>query len=82
VPIEKVVTKEVEKIITKEVPVYIDRIIEKINRVEVPTEVYKEVYREVSKNDRIREAHEYLFGMIRSQNTSKALEIYHEEASK
>ena len=34
----------------------------------------------MSINDRIREAHEKLIGIGRTQNLQEALEIYHEEA--
>jgi hypothetical protein len=82
--VERIVTKEIEKIVTKEVPVpyYVEKVVEKVDRVEVPKEVFREVLREVRTVDRVREAHEHLFGMVRPQNTQRALEIYEEEAAK
>jgi hypothetical protein len=76
----------VEKTNTKEVPIIVEKIVERavIKEVEVRVpeirEVIKEVIRNVSIPDRIREAHEMLFGLGRSQNLTEALNIYYEEA--
>lgn len=56
-----------------------------IKEVEVPKyiEKIKEVYvgtKEVVVPDRIREAHEMMFGICRPQNINEALKIYFDEA--
>lgn len=70
----------VEKYITKEVPIYVDKVTEKIIEKEVVKEVPKEIIRNITTPDRIREAHEMLYGIGRPQNVTEALNIYYEEA--
>ena len=43
-------------------------------------EVIKEVIKPMAQADRVREAHEMLFGIGRPQNISEALNIYYDEA--
>ena len=60
----------VEKTNTKEIPLVVEKVIEKIVHVEVKVpeikEIIKEVIRYVPTPDRIREAHEMLYGIGRS----------------
>ncbi len=68
--IEVPVIQYVEKTNTKEIPLVIEKVIEKIVHVEVKVpeikEIIKEVIRYVPTPDRIREAHEMLYGIGRS----------------
>ena len=74
----------VEKTHTIEVPVVVEKIVKKIvyKEIKVPEirEVIREVIRNVNVSDKIREAHEMLFGMGKPQNVTEALNIYYEEA--
>jgi hypothetical protein len=76
----------VEKTNTIEKPIVVEKIVEKVivqeieKRVPEIHEVIKEVIKTVSIPDRIREAHEMLFGMGKPQNITEALNIYYEEA--
>ena len=49
---------------------------------EIEVEKIVEIPYEVSVSDRVREAHEYLFGFGRPQRIKEALKTYHIEADK
>ena len=68
--VEVPVIQYVEKTNTKEIPLVIEKVIEKIVHVEVKVPEIKEIIKEViiyvPTPDRIREAHEMLYGIGRS----------------
>jgi hypothetical protein len=69
IEVPKVQIQYVEKTNTKEVPMVVEKVVEKIVHVEVKVpeirEVVREVVKMVSTPDRVREAHEMLYGIGR-----------------
>lgn len=86
--VEKIVEKPVDRVVEK--IVYVDKPVEKIvekvveKKVEVKVPEYREIVKEVVRDqpvsEKIREAHEMLYGIGRPQNITQALNDYYEEA--
>jgi hypothetical protein len=82
-PSNTIIEVEKEKVVTKEV--FRDKIVEKINRVEVKVPVQSPAtveYKEIIRPDELRVAHELLYGIGRPHNLQLALKIYNDEAAR